>query len=503
MYKLELLRVSKSFSEVRALSDVSLELVSGEVHALMGENGAGKSTLIKILAGVLPADKISIKVDGNLKVINSFSDSKKLGFKFIHQELNVIPHLSVSENMFLSMHYPMMYNVFINWKRLHQSANEALNALGINHINTKLKCAQLSPGDQMLMRIASCLVEDSDISPSLYVFDEPTAALTLNESEKLFQVIENLKNKGAAILYVSHRIDEVLQISDRISVLRDGKNVFSESKLQTSKEKIITQMTGRKLKDSYPERVSKINARTVLEVDNASTKKINEINFKLREGEILGVSGLSNSGQSELLHMMLGVDPIINGSLKYLKNHFFPRDPNDAWSNKIAFVPRERRKEGLMLNMSIIENTVISLHSELSKLYFLVDNKLEKERSSHLSKIVKLKHSSNEQSVYQLSGGNQQKVVFSRALGSNPKLLLLDEPTRGVDVGAKFDIYNLIRELSKKGCSIILNSSDLSEILGMCDRILIMKDQRQKQILDNSNLNSKILLTSFYDSIVA
>ncbi len=200
MDKLELLHVSKSFSEVRALSDVSLELVSGEVHALMGENGAGKSTLIKILAGVLPADKISIKVDGNLKVINSFSDSKKLGFKFIHQELNVIPHLSVSENMFLSMHYPMMYNVFINWKRLHQSANEALNALGINHINTKLKCAQLSPGDQMLMRIASCLVEDSDISPSLYVFDEPTAALTLNESEKLFQVIENLKNKGAAIL---------------------------------------------------------------------------------------------------------------------------------------------------------------------------------------------------------------------------------------------------------------------------------------------------------------
>ena len=503
MEKLELFNVSKYYSKFRALSDVSLKLFPGEIHALMGENGAGKTTLIKVLAGVLKADQINIKIDGYNSNINSSSDSKKLGFKFIHQELNIIPYLSVAENMLLNHSYPMIYGLFINWNKLHLLAENALSELGINHINTRFKCAQLSSGDQMLVRIASCLVKDKHSIPSLYVFDEPTAALTIQESEKLFKAIENLKKKGAAILYVSHRINEVLEISDKITVLRDGKNVFSERTSLISKEKIIKEMTGRDLSESFPKRSVKLNNKLVFKIKKASTRKIKDINFEVHKGEIFGITGLANSGQSELFNMILGVDFLTKGSLSFLNKVYAPIGPKDAWIRKISFVPPERRKDALMLKMSVKSNTVVSHHSELSKFFFLANKKSENEKTSDLSSKVKLKYKNNDQSIYQLSGGNQQKVVFSRALASNPQLLLLDEPTRGVDVGAKFDIYNLIRDLSKKGCSIILNSSDLSEILGMCDRILILSEYKQKQILKNSNLSSKILLTNFYEDEVA
>ncbi|SVD14970.1 uncharacterized protein METZ01_LOCUS367824, partial [marine metagenome] len=297
MEKLELFNVSKYYSKFRALSDVSLKLFPGEVHALMGENGAGKTTLIKVLAGVLKADQINIKIDGYNSNINSSSDSKKLGFKFIHQELNIIPQLSVAENLLLNHSYPMIYGLFINWNKLYLLAKNALSELGINHINTRFKCAQLSSGDQMLVRIASCLVKDKHSIPSLYVFDEPTAALTIQESEKLFKAIENLKKKGAAILYVSHRINEVLEISDKITVLRDGRNVFSERTSLISKEKIIKEMTGRDLSESFPKRSVKLNNKPVFKIKKASTRKIKDINFEVHEGEILGITGLANSGQ--------------------------------------------------------------------------------------------------------------------------------------------------------------------------------------------------------------
>jgi len=498
MQKLELLNISKSFSGFNALSDVSIEFFSGETHALMGENGAGKTTLIKILAGILNPDKMMMKIDNNIQKIHSSIDSKNLGFNFIHQELNIVSYLSVAENMFLSHSYPKKYRTLIDWNKIYKLSNDALKELEITHIDVKEKCARLSTGDQMLIKIASCLIK-TKATPTLYVFDEPTAALTLQESEKLFKVIANLKKKGAIILYISHRMNEILEISDKVTILRDGIKVLTENISELSKEKIIKSMIGKDLSDNFPKRTGKINEKIIINVSNGDTKNIKNINFKINAGEVLGISGLANSGQREIFNMLMGVDNLTKGQISFMDKKYEPYGPNDAWKKLISFVPRERRKEALMLKMSVKSNTTAPHYSKLSKFFFLANQQHENKITNDLSKKVQLKYKNNNQSIYQLSGGNQQKVIFSRALASNPKLLLLDEPTRGVDVGAKLDIYNLIRQLTDKGCGIILNSSDLSEIIGMCDRILVLKSHEQYKILENLNITSQDILGNFYE----
>ena len=497
MQKLELLNLSKNFSGFKALSDVNIELLSGETHALMGENGAGKTTLIKILAGILKSDQMMMKIDNNIQKLNSSIDSKNLGFNFIHQELNIVSYLSVAENMFLSHPYPMRYGSFINWNKIYKLSNDALKELNITHINVEEKCAKLSTGDQMLVKIASCLIK-TKTSPTLYVFDEPTAALTIQESEKLFKVIANLKKNGAIILYVSHRMNEILEISDKVTVLRDGIKVLTEETSKLSKEKIIRSMIGKDLSDNFPKKTRKLSDKIIINVSNVHTKNIKNINFKINEGEVLGISGLANSGQREIFNMLMGIDNIEKGKLNFLNKTYKPNGPKDAWKKLISFVPGERRREALILKMSVRLNTTLPHYSKLSKFFFLANKQNENNITNDLSKKVQLKYKNNNQSIYQLSGGNQQKVVFGRALASNPKLLLLDEPTRGVDVGAKLDIYDLIRKLTQKGCGIILNSTDLSEIIGMCDRILILKNHEQYKIIENFNVTSQDLLSNFY-----
>ena len=498
MQKLELLNLSKSFSGFKALSDVNIELLSGETHALMGENGAGKTTLIKILAGILKPDQMMMKIDNNIQKVNSAIDSKNLGFNFIHQELNIVSYLSVAENMFLSHPYPMRYGALINWNKIYKLSKDALKKLDITHINVEDKCASLSTGDQMLVKIASCLIK-TETSPTLYVFDEPTAALTIQESEKLFKVISNLKKKNAIILYVSHRMNEILEISDRVTILRDGLNVLTEESSKLSKEKIIRSMIGKDLSDNFPKKTGKLNDKVIIEVSNGHTKNIKNINFKINEGEVLGISGLANSGQREIFNMLMGIDNLVKGKLNFLNKIYKPTGPKDAWKKLISFVPRERRRDALILKMSVKFNTTLPHYAKLSKFFFLANKKKENNITNELSKKVQLKYKNNNQSIYQLSGGNQQKVVFGRALASNPKLLLLDEPTRGVDVGAKLDIYKLIRKLTKNGCGIILNSTDLSEIIGMCDRILVLKNHEQYKIIENLDVTTKDLLSNFYE----
>ena len=499
MKKLELLNLTKSFSKFKALSNVSIELLSGETHALMGENGAGKTTLIKVLAGILKPDQMIMKIDNNIQNIHSSIQSKNLGFNFIHQELNIVSYLSVAENMFLNHPYPKKYKTIIDWNKIYKLSRKALEELGVTHIDVKKKCAKLSTGDQMLVKIASCLIKTAT-TPTLYVFDEPTAALTLQESEKLFKVINNLKRKGAIILYVSHRMNEILEISDKVTVLRDGIKVLTDKTSELSKEKIIRNMVGKDLSDNFPERTGNINENIVIDVNNVHTKNIRNINFKIKAGEVLGIAGLSNSGQREIFNMLMGVDNIAKGKISFMDQKYEPNSPSDAWKKLISFVPRERRKEALMLKMSVKSNTTTPHYSKLSKFFFLANKQQENLITNNYSKKVQLKYENMNQSIYQLSGGNQQKVVFSRALASNPKLLLLDEPTRGVDVGAKLDIYNLIIQLTKNGCGIILNSSDLSEIMGMCDKILILKDHEQYKILENFKINSQDVLANFYES---
>ena len=499
MKKLELLNLTKSFSNFKALSDVSIELLSGETHALMGENGAGKTTLIKVLAGILKPDQMIMKIDNNIQNIHSSIQSKNLGFNFIHQELNIVSYLSVAENMFLNHPYPKKYKTIIDWNKIYKLSRKALEELGVTHIDVKKKCAKLSTGDQMLVKIASCLIK-TVTTPTLYVFDEPTAALTLQESEKLFKVINNLKRRGAIILYVSHRMNEILEISDKVTVLRDGIKVLTDKTSELSKEKIIRNMVGKDLSDNFPERTGNVNENIVIDVNNVHTKNIRNINFKIKAGEVLGIAGLSNSGQREIFNMLMGVDNIAKGKISFMDQKYRPNSPSDAWKKLISFVPRERRKEALMLKMSVKSNTTTPHYSKLSKFFFLANKQQENLITNNYSKKVQLKYENMNQSIYQLSGGNQQKVVFSRALASNPKLLLLDEPTRGVDVGAKLDIYNLIIQLTKNGCGIILNSSDLSEIMGMCDKILILKDHEQYKILENFKINSQDVLANFYES---
>lgn len=502
MQQLSIRNVSKSFSGARALAGVDLDLAGGKVHALMGENGAGKSTLIKILAGVVSADAMDLQKDGRALPLNSAQDASTAGFRFIHQELNVVPQLSVAENIFLARPYPQRFGIAIDWAALNRQAAAALARLGIDHIDTRLQAAQLTTGDQMLMKIAGSLVSENAGVADLYVFDEPTAALTGDESEKLFHVISELKNAGAAILYVSHRMNEVMRICDTVTVLRDGERIFTAPIAETSREDIIIAMTGRPIEDVYPPRQRDIGDSVVYAAVDASTPGAAHISFDIRAGEILGVAGLANTGQSEVLRLVMGLSDLGSGTLTF-NGETAPCSPSQAWDRAIAYVPKERRSEGLMLQMGVRPNTVLPHLDMLSRFGLLASRSAERINASGASEKVRLKSAGLSQPVYQLSGGNQQKVVFARALGIVPALLVLDEPTRGVDIGAKYDIYTLVRELSDEGCPVIMTSTDLPEMLGMCDRILIMRDGVQHEIVEAGDLSPADLLRRFYASEAA
>lgn len=491
--------VSKAFAGAKALANVYLDLFPGEVHALMGENGAGKSTLIKILAGVQAADSLEVWQGAEKLDLTNPADAKSAGFRFIHQELNIVPHLSVAENVFLGLDYPKRFWFSVNWAELKLRAEAAFERLGVSHINVTQQAARLPTGDRMLMKIAGSLVSDDGGQARLYVLDEPTAALSDEESEKLFNVIDELKKAGVAVLYVSHRMNEVMRLCDRVTVLKDGENVLTSAISDTSKDKIIFAMTGRNVGDTYPQRQTPIGQKVTCSIANLKTPNIKSVDFALRSGEILGLTGLANAGQSKILQAVMGVERVIEGEV-IVDGQRAPKRPSDAWNQGISYVPKERRSEGLMLRRSITENVALPHLSTLFPHGVLLNSRAEKDKVSSLSEAVRLKSSSLDQAVYQLSGGNQQKVVFARAMGASPNLLLLDEPTRGVDVGAKVDIYALLRELSDSGCSIILTSSDLPELLGMCDRILVMRDGRQSEIVSAAGLTPAELLTRFYDT---
>lgn len=502
MQMLSIRNASKSFSGAMALSAAHLDLAGGRVHALMGENGAGKSTLIKLLAGVHRADAMNISLDGIALPLANAEDARKAGFRFIHQELNIVPHLSVAENIFLGWPYPKFLGIGIHWSQLKRQAEAALLRLGVDHIDVTLQAARLSTGDRMLMKIAGSLVSMDGEEALLYVLDEPTAALSEDEAEKLFAVIEQLKATGAAVLYVSHRMNEVMQICDDLTVLRDGKTVLSSTIAETDRQQIIFAMTGRDLEEVHPKRDTPVGEAIICSARDAATAQIRGIDFELHEKEIIGICGLTNAGQSEVLQMFMGMSALESGSAT-VAGKATPETPAKAWERNIAYVPRERRSEGLMPRRSAQANIVLPHLATLSRSGGITHLKAEEQMAERLSEAVRLKAASPNQSVYELSGGNQQKVVFARALAAAPKLLLLDEPTRGVDVGAKLDIYALMRQASNEGCSILLTSSDLPELIGMCDRIIVMREGAQSALIPASGLTSAALLAQFYHSEAA
>jgi len=502
---LRIRRASKSYSGIPALIDADLDLLAGEVHALMGENGAGKSTLIKILAGVTSPDSAQIEIKGQSVTLSNPQSAFAHGLRFIHQELHVVRQLSAAENIFLGQSYPTRFGFQVRWKQLYQQAEQVLSQLGIDHIDPRRTMGHLSPGDQMLINIAHAFVGD-DLSRDsagalVYVMDEPTAALTGAETAQLFRVIDALRRRGCAVLYVSHRMDEIFTIADRVTVMRDGRIIDTCLIREITPQALIIRMTGRELEHIYPPRLVLPSEDVLLDVCGAQTRVVKGATFQVHAGEIVGVAGLNGSGRTELLRAVMGLDRLTAGEVWLAGKRLTRLTPPRAWREGFAFVPEERRSQGLVLSRSVADNLTLPQLGHVSIGGWLLAHRREHRTSLDTGAMVRLKAHGPAQTVRELSGGNQQKVVFGRALVRPPRLLLLDEPTRGVDVGAKVDLYHLIREINARGAGILLVSSDLPELIGMTDRILIVRGGQVMETVLSNGLTSERLLALCYGNM--
>lgn len=471
-FLLEMHGIHKSFPGVKVLEDVHFSLYPGELHALMGENGAGKSTLMKILCGIYNKDQGTVTVKGKQEEITSTKMAEALGIAIIHQELNLIPYLSVMENIFLGREYTYGKTRFVNWRKMREEAGRYLKQLGMD-IDPATIVEELSVGQQQMVEIAKALSLQADI----LVLDEPTAALTDREIEKLFDVIANLKAKGVGMIYISHRMEEIFKISDRITVLRDGKYIGTRETKETNMEELVRMMVGRDINDRFP-KIEIAPGEERLRVEGISLgNRLRDISFSVRSGEILGIAGLMGAGRTEVAKVLFGADPATSGKI-FINGVETPiRRPLDAIRAGIALVTEDRKQEGLILSLSVRENLSLPNLKKLSASGFM-KRAAENVLSSQTIEKLRIKTPNAEQMVGALSGGNQQKVVIGKWMATNPKILILDEPTRGVDIGAKKEIYDLMNVLAKEGVAIIMISSELPEVLGMSDRILVMHEGR-------------------------
>ena len=482
--------VSKQFPGVKALDSISMNISAGKVHALMGENGAGKSTLIKILAGAYSKDEGKIFFDENEITINSPYDSLNLGIKVVYQEISLITGFTVGENIFLE-NYPVNKFGIVNWKILYEETEKLFSKIGFD-INPKTKISDLSISQQQMVEIARAVYQNA----SIVIMDEPTSSLTPNEIEKLFDVIENLKNDNIAILYVTHKIDEIFKIADEVTVLRDGKHISNRLISDTSEEILITDMVGRKVEAAF-ERPESITKNIVMSVKNISTKsKLKNISFDLSKGEILGFFGLMGAGRTELAKAIFGYDQISAGEIEINKNVYKKFNTSTMVKNGLGYVTEDRKEEGIVKDMNLRENMTLPSLEFFEKLFF-IDKYKEKKLSNEYIKKFEVKTPSCERLITLLSGGNQQKVLLSRWLLRELKIIILDEPTRGVDIGAKTEVLSLINELAKDGLSVLLMTSEMNDLLNLSDRILVMANgEIKKEFLRNNVTQEEIFKAS-------
>ncbi|MFM1654663.1 sugar ABC transporter ATP-binding protein [Brevibacillus sp. B_LB10_24] len=469
---LEMKEIDKSFPGVKVLDGVELTLQRGEVLALMGENGAGKSTLMKILGGIYERDSGSITVKGQAQQQMSTDLAARLGIAIIHQELNLIPHLTIAENMFLGREYTWGKTRVINWRKMAAEARRYLTELGME-IDPNTVVGELSVGQQQMVEIAKALSIQADI----LVLDEPTAALTNREIESLFRVIDSLKKRGVGMIYISHRMEEIFQISDRITVLRDGQYVGTRVTAETNMDELVKMMVGREIKDRFPKIEIPLGAERLRVAELSRKGKLQHISFAVNSGEILGIAGLMGAGRTELARALFGADAFDSGKIYLDGEEVRIASPSDAISAGIALITEDRKGEGLILSQSVRENLSLPNLSSLSALR-VVNRGKESELADVTIKKLLIKTAGMEQTVGSLSGGNQQKVVIGKWLAAKPKVLILDEPTRGVDIGAKKEIYDVMNKLAQEGVAIIMISSEMPEVLGMSDRILVMHEGR-------------------------
>ncbi|MCR8968456.1 sugar ABC transporter ATP-binding protein [Facklamia sp. 7083-14-GEN3] len=480
--------IHKQFAANHVLKGVNFDLKAGEVHSLMGENGAGKSTLMNILTGLLKADQGQILIDGKESLFDNPKDAENNGVSFIHQELITWPEMTVLENMFMGKEITK-FGILCDQQAMKTKAESILQQLDIQ-INLNAPMKSLSIGQQQLIEIAKTLMNDA----SVIIMDEPTAALTDNEIMTLFSIIQKLKQKGVAIVYISHRLKEIFEISDRITVMRDGISIMTKEAGSTNEKEIVSAMVGRDIGDYYPSERSEVG-RTLLEVKDLTVSgKFKDISFSLKQGEILGVSGLMGAGRTEIMSAIFGLLPIERGTIAINDQVVKITSPLHAIKHGIGYVTENRKEEGLLLDFSIKDNIGITAFNEFAK-NGLINNKEEEEFVQLLIERLAIKTASMHLPVSSLSGGNQQKVVLAKWIAAGTQILILDEPTRGVDIGAKREIYLLMRELTDRGVGIIMVSSDLPEIIGVSDRVLVVHEGRLNGCLKQEELSEERIMT--------
>lgn len=478
-YLLEMIDITKEFPGVKALDGVTLRVKPGTVHSLMGENGAGKSTLMKCLFGIYSKDKGVINLEGNEVHFQNTKQALTTGVAMVQQELHQANKLNVMDNLWLGR-YPKK-GIMVDQKKMYHDTLEIFQQLNIN-INPKVKMSKLSVSQRQMVEIAKAVSYDAKV----IVFDEPTSSLTDKEIVHLFKIINMLKEQNCGIIYISHKMEEILKISDEVTILRDGKLVSTTPAIELTMDQIIKQMVGRSLDNRFPEKLNKPQDEIILKVENLNKvhmPKIKDVSFEVKKGEIFGISGLVGSGRSEILETIFGVAEKESGQL-YLNGELIDnKNSREAIKNGFALITEERRETGIFSVLSVKENMVVSNLKNYKEKLSLEKNKMH-EDTIHMIDKLRVKTASEKTQIQFLSGGNQQKVILGRWLLTEPEIFLLDEPTRGIDVGAKYEIYQLMIKLASEGKSIIVVSSEMPELLGICDRIMVMSGGKVAGIVD-------------------
>ena len=482
---LQLRDIEKTFPGVRALSEVSFDVRAGEVHALLGENGAGKSTLIKIVSGVYQPDSGVILIDGREAHFTTPEDAKRAGVATIYQELLLFPELTVAENIFLG-HAPRGRLGRIDWTAMRANAEELLASLDIDDLASDMIVGSLPVGNRQRVEILRALSHDARI----LIMDEPTAALTESDVMRLFDIVRRLKARGVAVVYISHRLDEIFAIADRVTVLRDGAYVGAREVAETSAAELVQMMVGRRIENLFPKTAVPIGGPVLEARDLVRRPMTKKVSFAVRRGEIVGLAGLVGSGRSELAQTIFGVTPAESGEIRLLGETVKIDSPESARAKGIAYVPEDRGVQGLVRAMSVLHNFSLAALNGLSRWGF-IDRSAERRMAEEGVERFSVRTNSVDEIAGRLSGGNQQKIVLGKWLANNPRLLILDEPTRGIDVGAKAEIHRLMGELAAGGVAILMISSELPEVLGMSDRVLVMREGRLVAEFDRARATSE------------
>ncbi len=474
--------IHKSFHGTKALNGVSIDLKKGEIHALVGENGAGKSTLMNILSGVFQQDEGNISLDGVKLNLKNPDDAQKAGIGLVHQELALCPDVTVAENIFIGR-LPQKGGV-IQRKKLHDMTREVLKPFHII-INPDQVISELSVAQQQIVEIAKVL----SLKCKVVIFDEPTSSLNEAEAQSLMKIIEDIRSKGIGVFYISHKLSEIFQISDRITVLRDGNHISTVNAKEVDSDYIVSDMVGKKINDLYPPKAGhNKNREEILKIENFTRfPDFNNVSFSIYKGEILGLCGLVGAGRTEVARAICGIDKSKNGHLSINEESITVNNYSAALKLGICYLSEERKKDGLFLSMSLLENMMAPELDLVSK-YGIIQRKIVSDQIDKYKNKINIKFFSVHQSISNLSGGNQQKIMIAKLLALNPKLIIMDEPTRGIDVGAKSEIHQILRELSNSGVGVILISSEMPEVVGMCDRVIVMNVGNVVGELENENV---------------